>query len=176
MLKIRYTLYSVLRSLLRVLLFYLPLLIWIGLAALAATELGSYQRSWILLHQLLNFIQPGFYYGDPSVVSMYQLTQVTRKLAHVVVYAVLTILVIRLAQRGRSELRFRSLALAVLVAGGVLALEVYVRRYHSEGTRHVRAEQFLLDGIGVGLVLIGAIGFFLQKTLERWLLTEPKTG
>lgn len=163
-----------LRSFLRVFLYALPLILWIGLAALVATEMGSYQRSWILLHKLLDWIEPGFYLSDPAIVSMYQLTQATRKLAHVVVYAILTLLVVRLAQAGRSQLRARSLLIAVLVSGAFLGIEVYIRRYHSEGTRHVRAEQFILDGIGVGSVLVGTVLFFLQKSLERWILRESE--
>jgi VanZ family protein len=134
--------------------------------------MGSYQQSWILIHKLLDWIEPGFYYKDPAIVSMYQLTQATRKLAHVVVYAILTLLVVRFAQAGRTQLRARSLLIAVLVSGAFLGIEVYLRRYQSEGTRHVRAEQFVLDGIGVASVLVGTVLFFLQKSLERWILRE----
>nr|WP_309687428.1 VanZ family protein [Armatimonas sp.] len=162
------------RSLLRVTVYGLPLLLWITLAALAATELGSYKQSWDILQQTLSWLEPGFYRSDPQVISMYQLTQITRKLAHVVVYAILALLTIRLCQGGRSRLRGLSLIMAVVVSVAFLGTEIYLRLHQSEGTRHVRLEQFYLDLIGVGGVLIGTPLFFGLKTLERWLLTESR--
>lgn len=168
-----YSLLAVLRSLIRVLLYALPLILWMGLGVLASTELGGYDRSWILLHRLLDWIAPGYYYSDNQILSMYQLTQATRKIAHVVVYAVLTGLLIRLAQRGRPQLRFRSVFFAVALSGASMGLEAYVRRYQSEGTRHVRAEQFFLEGFGVLSVVVGTFLYFQLKALERWLDTPP---
>jgi VanZ family protein len=161
------------RAALRVLIYALPLLLWLGIAALLSTELGSYQQSWILLHKLFDWIEPGFYYPDPQIASMYQITQMVRKIAHVVVYGVLTLLVIRLCQQGRAKLRPLSLLMALLIPSAFSGVEVYLRLNQSEGTRHVRLEQFLLNGVGVGLVLITTLAFFGIKSLERWLAQEP---
>ena len=162
------------RSLLRVMVYGLPLLLWITLAALAATELGSYKQSWDILQRVIGWLEPGFYTSDPQVISMYQLTQITRKLAHVVVYAILALLTIRLCQAGRPRLRGLSLIMAVAASVAFLGMEIYLRLNQSEGTRHVRLEQFVLDLIGVGGVLIGTPLFFGLKTLERWLLAESR--
>jgi len=160
------------RALLRVLVYVCPLLLWLLVCGLTATELGSYERSWNLLHWLMNTIEPGFYYSDPQVLSMYQLTQVTRKLAHVVVYGVLTVLLVRVCQGGDHRLRWRSFVVPVLVSGAVMGVEVYLRLYQSEHQRHVRPEQFLLNGIGVGGALLGSAAYFGLKALERWLLVD----
>jgi hypothetical protein len=158
------------RAVLRILIYAAPLLLWLGIAALLATELGSYQQSWILLHKLFDWIEPGFYYPDPQIVSMYQITQMVRKIAHVAVYGVLTLLVIRLCQSGQSKLRPLSLVMALVVPSAFSGIEVYLRLHQSEGTRHVRLEQFLLNGVGVAIVFLTTLAFFGLKTLERWLL------
>lgn len=161
------------RALLRVLVYVFPLLLWLLVGVLSATELGSYARSWDLLHWFMNTIEPGFYYPDPQVMSMYQLTQVTRKLAHVGVYAVLTLLLVRLCQAGNPRLRGRSFLVPVLVSGAFMGVEVYLRLYQSEHQRHVRPEQFVLNGIGVGAALLTTLAYFGLKALERWLLKPP---
>jgi VanZ family protein len=160
------------RATVRVLLYVLPLLIWLTIAALAATELGSYQNSWNILHKFMDWIEPGFYYSDPQILSMYQLTQATRKLAHVIVYGILTLLTIRLCQAGRPKLRLLSFILALLLSVLFFGAEVYVRLHQSENTRHFRWEQLMLNGIGVGLVMIGTLLFFGLKSLERKLLQD----
>lgn len=162
------------RALLRVCVYVLPVLLWISLAALASTELGGYKQSWDILHSALDWLEPGFYSSDSQIISMYQLTQASRKLAHVVVYAVLAALTIRLFQAGRPRLRWLSSGMAVLVSVIFLGIEVYLRLHQSEGTRHVRMEQFVLDFIGVGGVLVGTPLFFGLKSLERWLLAESR--
>jgi hypothetical protein len=162
------------RAILRVLVYVLPLVVWVGLASLAATELGSYARSWAMIQKGIDTLQPGFYRADPQVVSMYQLTQITRKFAQVLVYTVLALLTVRLCQAGRPTLRARSLVMALLVSIAFVGVEVYLRLNQSEGTRHVRLEQFFLDMIGVGGVLIGTPLFFALKSLERWLLSESR--
>uniref|UniRef100_UPI00286B0809 hypothetical protein n=1 Tax=Armatimonas sp. TaxID=1872638 RepID=UPI00286B0809 len=67
------------RAVLRILIYAVPLLLWLGIAALLATELGSYQQSWVILHKLFDKIEPGFFNPDPQIVSMYQITQMVRK-------------------------------------------------------------------------------------------------
>ncbi len=164
-----------LRALLRVLIYALPLILWLLLAALAATELGSYARTWDALHAIFNTLEPGYENKDVNILSFYQLTALTRKLAHVVVYSVVVLLTVRLCQVGRPRLRPLSLVLAFLVSIAFLAVEVYLRLNQSEGTRHVRLEQFILDGIGVGLVMLGTPAYFGLKSLERWLLEESSS-
>ena len=163
------------RAILRVLVYAFPLILWLMLAALAATELGSYARTWDLLHDVCNTLEPGYEHNDVGIISYYQLTSITRKLAHVVVYSVLALLTVRLCQAGRPALRPLSLVAALLVSVAFLGVEVYLRLNVSEKTRHVRLEQFVLDGIGVGFVMLGTPLYFLLKALERWLLTEIRS-
>lgn len=163
------------RAFLRVLIYAFPLILWLMLAALAATELGSYARTWDMLHYVCNTLEPGYKHDAVGTISYYQLTSITRKLAHVVVYSMLALLTVRLCQAGRPVLRPLSLVLALLVSTAFLGIEIYLRLHQSEGTRHVRLEQFVLDGIGVGLVMLGTPFYFLIKALERWLLTEIRS-
>ena len=151
-----------------------PLLIWLGMGALAATELGSYAHSWDLMHWLIDKIEPGFYYPDPQIISMYQVTQMTRKIAHIVLYSGLTALLVRLFQAGNPHLRFRSLLYSTLVSGAFMGVESYIRLNQSEGQRHVRVQQFILNGVGVGGALLLIVLYFGLKALERWLLTESR--
>lgn len=162
------------RALLRVFLFVVPLLLWLLGAALFATELGSYQKSWAFLHWFFDAIEPGFIYKDPQIISMYQVTQALRKLAHVVVYAGIAGLTIRLFQQGHHRVRVLPFVMAVVIPGLFLAVEVYIRLHHSEKTRHVRPEQFILDSIGVGVAIVGALIHFGLKAAERWLLGDGK--
>ena len=160
------------RSFLKILIFVVPWLLWLLGAALFATELGSYQKTWDLLHWFFDKIEPGFYYKDPQIISMYQVTQALRKLAHVVVYGGIAVLTIRLFQAGRPRLRLLPLVMALVIPSLFLAIEIYIRLHQSEGTRHVRLEQFILDGIGVASVMLGTLVYFGIKALERWLLAE----
>lgn len=159
------------------LVYWLPLIVGGALLAIGATALGSYQQSWDLLHWIFNTVEPGFYYRDPQVISMYQVTQFTRKLAHVVSYAGLTILVLRICQGGRPRLRRRSLGVAVLFSVAFMGLDVYVRKAFGGGIRHVRWEQFYLNGVGVLCVVLGTLAHFGIKALERRILElEEENG
>ena len=60
------------------------------------------------------------------------------------------------------------------VSGAFMGVESYIRLNQSEGQRHVRVQQFLLNGVGVGGALLMIVLYFGLKALERWLLTESR--
>ena len=158
------------RKVVRAVLFLAPLLLWIVLVLLFATNLGGYMTTWKLTLRALNFSTPEFAPVSPDnrtiIVSMYQLNQSFRRVAHVLTYATMALLVVRSLQWGRPRLRPVTVLVMVAFSALITGAESIVRL--KLGTeRHVRLEQLYLNLFGTGIALLLTLLFFGVKALER---------
>ena len=165
------------RKIARFLLFVSPLLLWGVLALAFATDLGGYNSTWKLSLRVLNFSTPEFTPVPPdnrtTVVSMYQLNAGVRRVAHVLTYATMALLVVRSLQWGRPRLRVGTLP-GMLAFCGLLTGAESVVRLNIGTERHVRWEQLSLNLIGTGIALALTLIFFGVKSLER-RAEEPRS-
>jgi hypothetical protein len=148
--------------------------LWITIALIGGTALGRYEHSWNLITWSLNRLCPELAISDaPQIVSMYQLNTAFRRLAHVLVYAVLTLTFVRAFQGRRERLRPGALLSAFVVCLLFTLVEGWVRT-RSEA-RHFHNDHFLLNGIGILLALLGVVFHFGIRSLEA-RLTEIVEG
>lgn len=160
-----------------------PMLLWMGLIFVASTDVGRYENSWRLILRVLQFLCPEFATppapdGDLQVnVSMYQINTGMRRLAHVLLYAILTFLTVRFIQRGEPRLKMTSLIAALLITAVYAGLEEGVT--YLQQHRHAGWSDIKLNLYGIALVLGGTAAFFQIKAWERALqepLEEPVTS
>ena len=158
--------------------FAVPLFLWIGTLLVFATDRGGYNATWSLVIRAVGFLTPDF----PKLptdnhtleLSMYQINQALRRLAHIIAYAALALLVVRTLQWGRPRLRVASVLVMVAFSALITGAESFVRL--KIGTqRHVRVEQFYLNMLGTGIALFLTFFFFGIKALERHLTAPPPT-
>ncbi len=159
------------RSLLRFLIYGGPVLVWMVFIFIGSTDLGRYENSWRFIIRVLNFLCPEFAQpetGEWQVnVSMYQINTAMRRLAHVVLYGLLTFLTVRALQKGKPRLRIRSLLAALLITI-VYAGTDELHRYYQQN-RHAKWSDITLNLYGIALVLGSTIFFFILKSWERKL-------
>lgn len=95
---------------------WLPVAVWAGIISLLSSEAFSGDHTGGLLLPLLQLVLPG-----ASADTLLALHAITRKLAHVVEYAILAVLAVRaLDHSGRSTARVAVASLVLCVAWAVL--------------------------------------------------------
>lgn len=151
---------------LRTVYYVAPLLLWMGVIYVSSTDRGAYDVSLRLMLRAGQWAVPGW--QPPWDVGVYYpLNDALRKLAHVLFFGIFTLLTVRAVQWGSPRLKLSSV-LVVLGIGIVFSLsDALVRLAAPE--RHVRLEQFLMNGLGAVLVLVMVTGFFAAKAWERRL-------
>jgi VanZ family protein len=156
----------------RHLLRYGPLVLGVLMGIIGGTTLGRYENSWNLIQGTFDLLGSEFAstQTDVQMVSMYQVNLVFRRLAHVFVYMILTLVLFRAFQFGRVAIRPWAIFLSILVAFLFTFIEAFVR-LHSEA-RHFQWDHFLINGIGIMLAVIGVLFFFGVKWLERVIETK----
>ena len=158
------------RRLVRALLFVGPLLVGIAGVLAFATDRGGYMATWNLTIAALNGLTPEFPRLEPDnrvwMISMHQINNALRRVAHVLTYASMALLLVRTLQWGRPRLRARAVLGMLFICGLLTGAESLVRLKLSN-ERHVRWEQVLLNLIGVGVAFALTLIFFGVKALER---------
>ena len=159
-------------------LFVGPLLVgMIGVLAFA-TDRGGYMATWNLTIAALNGLTPEFPRLEPDnrvwMISMHQINNALRRLAHVLTYASMALLLVRTLQWGRPRLRARAV-LGMLALCGLLTAGESLVRLNLSTERHVRWEQLSLNLIGVGIAFALTLIFFGVKALERRISEPPPT-
>jgi VanZ family protein len=156
----------------RHLLRYGPLVLGVLLGIIGGTTLGRYENSWNLIQTTLDLLGSEFStpQPDPQLVSMYQVNLVFRRLAHVFVYMILTLVLFRAFQFGRLIIRPWAIFFSVVTAFLFTFIEAFVR-LRSAG-RHFQWDHFLINGIGIMLAVVGVLLFFCIKLLERSIETK----
>lgn len=146
--------------------YLLPLLAWLSLVVLGATSIGRYETTWGFLFDVINLLAPQTppitTLGD-QCVSMYKLNEALRSLLHITAFGVVTALTIRAVQGGQTRLKVASVGSAVCLAVlFILANAVIMSRTPG---RHTGLGDWVLDGIGVTIVLGGSL---LVYALRDW--------
>lgn len=159
----------------RLLVFGLPVALWVAVLYAGSSSLGRFANSAYALQAALHLLAPEYpleldHNGFLIQVNLFILNAAVRRLTHIFAYAVLTCLVVRWIQGGAERLKRASL----LGAFGVSLLYVGVDAWHLSHVpeRHFDASDLLLNLIGVFLVLTGTVVWFGLKSWERRLLAE----
>lgn len=157
---------------LRALLYLGPLLLWMGIVLVGSTRLGAYENSLAFIQGTAELLNPE---ETPSndVWQLYQINNAARKLAHIVAFGVFTMLAVRAMQWGASRLKWQSLVGSLGLSLLFAFSEAFVRFRSPE--RHVRLEQFVLNGIGALAVFGLTLLYFRLKSWEA-LLWEGKSA
>jgi len=154
------------RLLLQCFLYLGPLILWMAVIYTGSTQLGTYDKSIALMLSVARFFSPDG--PQPNDIgSLFLVNNALRKIAHLVTFGILMLLVVRAIQWGRPRLKLSSLVAAILFCTGFSFSDALVRLYARD--RHVRADQFVLNAIGSGSVLIITVLFFLLKAGEERL-------
>lgn len=133
--------------------------------------------TWNLTIAALNGLAPGFPHLEPDnkvwMISMHQINAALRRVAHVLTYASMALLLVRTIQWGESRLRLRAV-FGMLAFCGLLTGAESLVRLKLAAERHVRWDQVALNLIGVGIALALTLIFFGVKALERRTqISEP---
>ena len=101
--------------------FGVPLILWIAFLFWGSGEGARYEVSWRLIQYVLDFLSPDWKPAEGVVpgrasISMYQLNDAVRRVAHTLGYAVLSALVVRFVQNGEPKLKRASLFAALGLA------------------------------------------------------------
>jgi VanZ family protein len=153
------------------LLYLGPLFLWMGAVAAGSTYLGRYEESLALIQGAAHLLSPD---APPARDrgDLFQINNAARKLVHIATFAVFTMLSVRAIQWGEARLKWQSLAgsLALCI---VFALSEAFVRFQSP-VRHVRLEQFVLNGIGAVLTFGLTMLYFGIKYGEKVLWEENR--
>jgi hypothetical protein len=140
----------------------IPILLLIMLVAWTASNAGSYRSSWLGTFWVLNNLAPQYQPISDYGVSMYQLNDALRRLAHILIGFMAVIVmdrVLRINTRMRGGKRLAlACALSVIVIGTGAAV-----RYRSS-LRHVRLVQFVSSATGM---LLGAAAISIAAVDKR---------
>jgi hypothetical protein len=140
----------------------IPILLLIVLVAWTASNAGSYRSSWLGTFWVLNNLAPQYQPISDYGVSMYQLNDALRRLAHILIGFMAVIVmdrVLRINTRMRGGKRLAlACALSVIVIGTGAAV-----RYRSS-LRHVRLVQFVSSATGM---LLGAAAISIAAVDKR---------
>ncbi len=146
----------------RVLYAGIPFLLLLVLVAWTASNAGSYRSSWLGTFWVLNNLAPQYQPISDYGVSMYQLNDALRRLAHILIGFMAVILmdrVLRINTRMRGGKRLViACALSVIVIGTGAAV-----RFRSS-LRHVRLVQFVSSATGM---LLGAAAISIAAVDKR---------
>ena len=146
----------------RVLYAGIPFLLLLVLVAWTASNAGSYRSSWLGTFWVLNNLAPQYQPISDYGVSMYQLNDALRRLAHILIGFMAVILmdrVLRINTRMRGGKRLViACALSVIVIGTGAAV-----RFRSS-LRHVRLVQFVSSATGM---LLGAAAISVAAVDKR---------
>ena len=146
----------------RVLYAGIPFLLLLVLVAWTASNAGSYRSSWLGTFWVLNNLAPQYQPISDYGVSMYQLNDALRRLAHILIGFMAVILmdrVLRINTRMRGGKRLViACALSVIVIGTGAAV-----RFRSS-LRHVRLVQFVSSATGM---LLGAAALSIAAVDKR---------
>ena len=127
----------------------IPILLLLMLVAWTASNAGSYRSSWLGTFWVLNNLAPQYQPISDYGVSMYQLNDALRRLAHILIGFMAVIVmdrVLRINTRMRGGKRLAlACALSVIVIGTGAAV-----RFRSS-LRHVRLVQFVSSATGMRL-------------------------
>ena len=152
-----------------------PILWWSIIVYAGATEWGRYERSWALIQDFFHMLAPDWGTSSADGIQpylwMYEINAALRRLAHVVTYAVLTLLIVRFIQQGEPRLKRASVIGAVAIAVLYNVADEWLR--WNELHRHAKAIDVYLNLTGVVCVLGGTFLFFSFKAWERRLLGLP---
>jgi VanZ family protein len=137
--------------------YVLPLLCWLGLIFLGSSDLASSARTSRILDPLVRWILPAL--SDETVE---QTLFLLRKIAHLVTYGILAILIWRaLRQPVREDVRPWSWAEAMWALGGAVACAIADEVHQAwVVSRHGTLSDVMLDAVGacLGLLLLRAWG------------------
>ena len=158
------------RKSIRALLYLGPLLLWMVVVIAGATYLGRYEESLALIQRVAHLLSPDAQ-SAVDVNQLYQINNAARKLVHVAAFAVFTMLSVRAMQWGEAKLKWQSLAGSLGLCIVFALSEAFVR--FTSPARHVRLEQFVLNGIGALLIFGLTMLYFGIKYWER-ILWEGK--
>ena len=131
-----------------------PLLLLFVLVAWTASNAGSYRSTWLGTFWVLNRLAPQYQPINDYGVSMYQLNDAIRRVAHILIGFMAVIVmdrILRINTRMRGGLRLAiACCLSLIVIGTGAAV-----RYRSS-LRHVRTVQFVSSATGMllGVVLV----------------------
>jgi len=155
-----------LKRLLRALYASIPLVVLLLLVAWTASNAGSYRSTWIGTYWALNALAPNYEPISDYGVSMYQVNDALRRLAHILIGLLSVIVmdrILRIASRLRGGPR---LAIACCLSLFVIGTGAAVRFSSSE--RHVRIVQFGSSAVGM---LLGAT-FVSIVALDRRIVSR----
>lgn len=146
----------------RVLYAGIPFLLLLMLVAWTASNAGSYRSSWLGTFWVLNNLAPQYQPISDYGVSMYQLNDALRRMAHILIGFMAVIVmdrVLRVNTRMRGGKRLViACALSVIVIGTGAAV-----RFRSS-LRHVRLVQFVSSATGM---LLGAAAISIAAVDKR---------
>jgi hypothetical protein len=130
----------------------IPLLLLLALVAWTASNAGSYRSTWLGTFWVLNGLAPQYQPINDYGVSMYQLNDALRRVAHILIGFMAVIVMDRILRivsklRGGPRLAI-ACCLSLIVIGTGAAV-----RYRSS-LRHVRIVQFVSSATGM---LLGAV-------------------
>ncbi len=147
------------------LLYIGPLLLWMGVIFVSSTSAGDYPTSMRLIQHSLNWLVP----EQPplDVSTLYKVNNAARKLAHVVTYGILTLLVVRAVQFGQPRLKRGAFGAAFLVSLLYAIGDEWHRRFVPQ--RHAKFVDLVIDSVGITLTLGGTWFWFALKDWERRL-------
>lgn len=137
---------------LRILYASIPLFLLLALVAWTASNAGSYRSTWLGTFWVLNGLAPQYQPISDYGVSMYQLNDAIRRVAHILIGFMAVIVMDRILRivtkmRGGPRLAI-ACCLSLIVIGTGAAV-----RYRSS-LRHVRIVQFVSSATGM---LLGAV-------------------
>jgi hypothetical protein len=150
------------KRLIRVIYASVPFLILLLLVAWTASNAGSYRSTWLGIFWVLKSLAPQYQPISDFGVSMYQLNDALRRLAHILIGFMAIIVIERVL---RINTRFRGgkrLALACALSLIVIGTGAAVR--YRSSLRHVRLVQFVSSGTGM---LLGAAAISIAAIDKR---------
>ncbi len=150
------------KSATRILFYGLPMIIWMILIYNASTTAGSSTHSFRLVRFLVSFIREREI--DLSYETLDSVNLILRKAAHVSEYAILSLLAARFIQFGTSQLKRKSIPIAL----GICLLYASLDEFHQSFVpgRTAALRDVLIDSSGAFFALIFMGGWFAIKRLE----------
>lgn len=146
-------------------------MLWTG------AEWARYETTWAWLQWALRVLCPEHAppegTGVQVGVTMYQLNGAGRRVAHILIYAVVAALAVRAIQRGNPQLKLASLATAIGL--GILYTGVDEgNRLFFQHNRHAKWTDLYLNLGGIGLTVGGTILYFALKNWEAKVVREEE--
>jgi len=154
------------RAAIRLLLRTAPLALVAVVLMVLSGEGGSYESSWRAIRWFFDTVSPQRRTGVDWAISMYQINDTVRKLAHVLLYAGVVWTGASLLPGNRAQHPWRRIAVGIGVAAMLGGADTAVRLLSE--TRHVRWEQLLWNSGGVA---IASVLWILRQGIDhvtRW--------